>query len=191
MRCTSCASLEILNPDCSFIQHNPVRNPCPHATHTHTHKVAWGEAGHAVTSRRSPSRALLPVAIKSTVLRSNPEPTPTQGHGQNMRAAPWSVINTQYSLRCTFRHLAFFSYLRVLQRWRMRDMSGGLPVSRPRGIPTCVFHRMPWIMQSPSPAFSTQAAAPPHKHTVHTVRVCTSASLRFFSVAMRGKGDLC
>ena len=154
---------------------NIIQSEIPvHMPHTRTHKVAWGKAGHAVTSGRSPSRGLLPAAIESMVLRSNPERT----HAGKIRARPRGRLLTHNlpftvsSSRCTFRHLASFFQLRLLQRWHMRDMSGGLPVSRPRSIPTCVFHRRPWIMQSPSPAFSTQAAAPPYKHTVHTLRVC-------------------
>lgn len=37
-------------------------------------------------------------------------------------------------------------YAHVRHRWHMRDMPRGLLVCRLCSIPTCVFHRAPWIM---------------------------------------------
>lgn len=138
------------NLGCSFIQHNPARNPCTHKSM----RMVWGYIAHAVTGRRSPSRGLAPHGGEEKGFKVRHRTNTHTGERISECVCWWFVYVGSYWRRSIFNLWSvLFTFLLFPPSWLCMlhmcgtvDMLSGLLVFPNYTILTSVFHCMSWIM---------------------------------------------
>lgn len=138
------------NLGCSFIQHNPTRNPCTHKSM----RMVWGYIAHAVTGRRSASRGLAPHGGEEKGFKVTHRTNTHTGERISECVCWWFVYVGSYWRRSIFNLWSvLFTFLLFPPSWLCMlhmcgtvDMLSGLLVFPNYTILTSVFHCMSWIM---------------------------------------------